>query len=586
MWCPPTPPQQDDDVYIDHTVAFLYDTSNVMLETQLPNVYIRKETKRTRVDAGLVDSRRPTKVHKREDIMQPPKSIFNTSLAVKMRRDARIQKFRGLMRPQMAPMGPGVKYPGIKPHVEPPGHNWTIHEDAAILKVIQSYQGLSLSLAITHAGHTPNWDFVADFVNTVSNTYRSPKQCRNRYESILVPREEGKQIIDTSPKKKKQKSAMNSGMMFKFQVQPKANRPTSQLYIQDNNSTFTTLMTQRYDALKLITPTKKVPPKATPTVASIALKNPKHEGILIEHGIDLDHPMSAVDIASKRAERNRDKKPPDQLLMQKQLQLIRQQVQAQAASAAQAGNSPNSTPSTSQVVIQQQQQQQQVQTVSQTIQVTTVPTIVSAVQTSTPNTPPPNAARMQRIVAASTLQNQSVVSLPGISAGQLQAQRLIVSSTAGQSKATLVGTGTMTAKALSPAQLMMLRNATLKQQTQHMRLQTAGITQQALKTTTVVNLPGQTAVVQFTQAQPRAHIIKSGTVAVANNKVTRTLTESEVAHFLKLKSQNQKLAGQATTLANQQVFTQTLQAGPSGTQVATIVKSVSTSGGNFNIFMN
>ncbi|KAJ8986041.1 hypothetical protein NQ317_013926 [Molorchus minor] len=36
MWCPPTPPQQDSDVYIDQTMSFLYDV-NIMSESQLPS---------------------------------------------------------------------------------------------------------------------------------------------------------------------------------------------------------------------------------------------------------------------------------------------------------------------------------------------------------------------------------------------------------------------------------------------------------------------------------------------------------------------------------------------------------------------
>lgn len=51
---------------------------------------------------------------------------------------------------------------------------------------------LPLNLAVVSPAHTPNWDLVSDVVNSCSRIYRSPKQCRNRYENVIIPREEGK----------------------------------------------------------------------------------------------------------------------------------------------------------------------------------------------------------------------------------------------------------------------------------------------------------------------------------------------------------------------------------------------------------
>lgn len=51
---------------------------------------------------------------------------------------------------------------------------------------------LPLNLTIVSPAHTPNWDLVSDVVNSCSRIYRSPKQCRNRYENVIIPREEGK----------------------------------------------------------------------------------------------------------------------------------------------------------------------------------------------------------------------------------------------------------------------------------------------------------------------------------------------------------------------------------------------------------
>lgn len=298
MWCPPTPPQQETDIYIDHTMSFLYDV-NILTESQLPPVYVKKENKRSRHEAGLIDSRRAMKIQRKEDTVYAPRSLFERSTAsqVKMKRDAK-QKHRGSSR--LPILLSGTKMPVSKPNVDPSYfRNWTIHEDMAVLKVIQNFQGLPLNLMIILPGHTPNWDFVADYVNTVSITYRSPKQCRQRYEAVLIPREEGKHVLDTSPRKKKNKSTIYN----KFPISTKSNRSvrTSQLYSQDNNASFSQIMIQRYDALVKIANKKT---STTKTILNNPMhKNPKHTAVLSECGIDLEHPVLPVEVAAKRIER-------------------------------------------------------------------------------------------------------------------------------------------------------------------------------------------------------------------------------------------------------------------------------------------
>lgn len=325
MWGPPTPPQQDTDVYIDQTLTFLYDI-NVMTESQLPPIYIKKESKRIRLDTGtLLDPRRSLKVHQRkDDSVYPPRSLFErpSPALVKMRRDIKLQKFRGIVRPPV-PI-PGIKLAISKPSIDPPiWHNWTIHEDMALLKVIQSFQGLSLNLMILSPGHTPNWDFVADYVNTVSVTYRSPKQCRHRYETVIIPREEGRQTFDSSSSARKKKNKSNSSL-YKFSPQPKLSRTmrTSQQYIQDNNCSFAQAMVQRFDSLiGLATKQRMAVNKAT--LNNPLLKNAKLAGVLSECGIDLEHPVLPVEVAARRAERiSREKKnmtPEQQLAVAQRL---------------------------------------------------------------------------------------------------------------------------------------------------------------------------------------------------------------------------------------------------------------------------
>jgi hypothetical protein len=50
IWCPPTPPQDDSDVYMDYTLGHLYET-RIMDEASLPPVYVRKELKRPRKES-------------------------------------------------------------------------------------------------------------------------------------------------------------------------------------------------------------------------------------------------------------------------------------------------------------------------------------------------------------------------------------------------------------------------------------------------------------------------------------------------------------------------------------------------------
>lgn len=54
MWCPPTPPTTDNDVYIDYSLGFLYE--NVpMTEAQLPPIYVKKERIRNRIEIGITE---------------------------------------------------------------------------------------------------------------------------------------------------------------------------------------------------------------------------------------------------------------------------------------------------------------------------------------------------------------------------------------------------------------------------------------------------------------------------------------------------------------------------------------------------
>nr|XP_045582866.1 helicase domino-like isoform X2 [Procambarus clarkii] len=377
IWHPPTPPRDDNDVYIDHALGFWYDSST-MPESALPPVYIKKEHKRLKLEPGASGDgscglRRPQKL-RREDAVCAPRSLFDrpSPAVVKIRRDLKLQKYRGIVRPS-------IPLPGLKPAIltKPPAAEpentpeWTVHEDWAVVQAVQQHLQLELpvNLLVLSPGHTPNWDLVADLVNSISRCYRSPRHCRTRYESTILPREEGKLPPEVTTKKisKKQKSGVLSKPIHK------SSRPmrTSQLFAQDNNSSFSSLYCTRFETIKNIaikrTPTTK-PPLVNPTH-----KNPKHAQVLAESGIQYDGPLNPGQVAANLAERIQRAKQKSQaelaqqqqqkLLQQQQLQLQQQQ-QQQQQQIQQAQLTANQL----QQQLQQQQQPQQNQVQQQTVQ--------------------------------------------------------------------------------------------------------------------------------------------------------------------------------------------------------------------------
>jgi len=147
--------------------------------------------------------------HKEESVFAP-RSLFDrpSPALMKMRRDMKLHKYRAMVRPPMTVLKNSSHVTKSSPE---PDHviDWLIYEEWGLLHSIQSYQGLPLNMIILSPGHTPNWDMVADCVNSGTRLHRSPKHCRGRYESVIIPREEGKLLYDTPPKKqKKQKGSV------------------------------------------------------------------------------------------------------------------------------------------------------------------------------------------------------------------------------------------------------------------------------------------------------------------------------------------------------------------------------------------
>ncbi|XP_029998471.1 E1A-binding protein p400 isoform X2 [Sphaeramia orbicularis] len=311
VWTPPTPPQDDNDIYIDSVMCLMYDTTP-MPESKLPPIYIRKEHKRLKMDPSA--ARKKKKGH--GETVIPPRSLFEKASMLKVRREGKDQK-KNFSLKQQAPFAkplPSLVKPAMEAGQDNP--EWLISEDWALLQAVKQLLELPLNLTIVSPAHTPNWDLVSDVVNSCSRIYRSPKQCRNRYENVIIPREEGKLVYEANPKKKT-KSIYKS----------KNSRPlrTSQIYTQDDNATHIQLYNSRFELMKIIA-SKRSPPIKPLLGMNPFQKNPKHASVLAESGISYDKPLPPIQVASQRAERIAKEKKA--LAEQQKAQQLAQQQQA------------------------------------------------------------------------------------------------------------------------------------------------------------------------------------------------------------------------------------------------------------------
>lgn len=223
--------------------------------------------------------------------------------------------------------------------------SWNINEDWSVLEIIQYLQEIPLNLLILSPGHTPNWDLVSDVMNSATCSYRSPKICRHHYESVIIPREEGKLLYDPTPKKMKKQNKgpqtpglPNSSPSPSIALGPVVSkssqaRPmrTSHLFMQDANASFSQNSSSRFDSIKQIA--NKRSPTVKPLFINPTGKNPKHIALLQESGIVYEQPLNPVQVASNRAERiakikNQQLLDQQQAARQKQQSLQLKQTQA------------------------------------------------------------------------------------------------------------------------------------------------------------------------------------------------------------------------------------------------------------------
>ena len=130
-------------------------------------------------------------------------------------------------------------------------------------------------------------------VNSVSWCFRSSKQCRARWKSQLLLREEGRlaQYDSSTPKKMKKDKKLGLKLDKKTAGQ---NMKTGALFRADNNNAFSSTFSGRFETIKTIA--NKRTPTTTPLLVNPTLRNPKHAAVLAESGIDYDSPVSPVQV--------------------------------------------------------------------------------------------------------------------------------------------------------------------------------------------------------------------------------------------------------------------------------------------------
>lgn len=577
IWTPPTPPQDENDIYIDSVMCLMYDT-NPIPESKLPPVYVRKERKRHKTDPAAAG--RKKKMRHGEAVV-PPRSLFDRAAPnpLKVRKEGKEQKKNILLKQQTQFAKPLPTL--IKPVMEtgPDNPEWLISEDWALLQAVKQLLELPLNLSVVSPAHTPNWDLVSDIVNSCSRIYRSSKQCRSRYENVIIPREEGKLLYEASPKKK-------SESIFK-------NKPlrTSQIYSQDEGLSHSQLYTVRFEMMKM-SAGKRSPPIKPLLGMNPFQKNPKHASVLAESGINYDKPLQPIQVASQRADRiAKEKKALEQVRAQQQSGPLQAQPQQNGQPVAQpapaqpaAVQAPAPAVTQAQVVVQQQPAVKGPNTGTTSI---TTPALL----TGTIKAALPGATIATGTVTANVLVN-TVSGVAGVSPATFQPinKRLVSPVVTGTVSTTGGATGQVIHQrtATTPTEMVTIATST------GMRAVTAGtvvstnltpiqtqaraiVTQVTTATTTGVQLAGKTitpAQFQLLRQQQAAQQVQvSQLQAQASPGQIKAVAKISQEQLLKLQKQKLQLPQQVSQAGTLAGTTAQVQVQPQQTQQLATVTS-------------
>lgn len=154
MWCPPTPPSGDGDVYCDSWARALY-RPGAAPDQLLPPVH-RREPRA---------SREPRRQRAPPRSSHAPLSLFD----------------RAGPRPRPRARAPPHAHPHPHPHAPQP--DWAPSEDAALRRALR----LQRLPPEPPAALAPNWEWAAELVGGAARAYRSPRACRDRHDALADP---------------------------------------------------------------------------------------------------------------------------------------------------------------------------------------------------------------------------------------------------------------------------------------------------------------------------------------------------------------------------------------------------------------
>ncbi|KAJ2952399.1 hypothetical protein O0L34_g6707 [Tuta absoluta] len=149
MWCPPTPPAADTDVYCERWSRALY-RAGAAPDAALPAASRRDPRART-----------PRRRAAPRPALAPP-SLFE----------------RAGPRPRPRPRAPPAA-----PRDAPPAPDWAAAEDAALRRALR----LQRLPADPPAALAPNWEWVSELVNESARAFRSARQARDRHDALADP---------------------------------------------------------------------------------------------------------------------------------------------------------------------------------------------------------------------------------------------------------------------------------------------------------------------------------------------------------------------------------------------------------------
>ncbi|VDO93682.1 unnamed protein product [Soboliphyme baturini] len=355
IWTPPTPPLSDGDIdpYMESGFAFMYepfplDESELPsqfedepeLETQPPlkpnqaepvvNIVSTTptDTVNSAVEPLLIPVTTPPRPSSKETVVtsnRSPSARFTKSY-----RQKSVTEVKG-RRDSRRPVSPLEQKSSDFPE-------WNTVEDLALLSIIMDSQRLPYSIVTSSASssncvHTPNWDFVSEWVSASCGHYRSPRQCSQRYQHVILPREDTRLTLSSSTMhdsvgSKARPSNGHDSARFK-----KGRLRTQQQLLQDGGKIFSVLANRRIDLFSNAAELRRVdcrrPRFGIVNAVNSSKSADKHAQFLAGFGVNHDSTLTPARLAELREERLRERQ---------KMQLHQQQNQYSSRTVCQAAD--------------------------------------------------------------------------------------------------------------------------------------------------------------------------------------------------------------------------------------------------------